>query len=55
MANEPLNDQPQLLKSSSEMDELRSITNRALSQVTKITVGDKFSFSRILSDGDLQK
>ena len=38
MANEPLNDQPPLLKSSSEMDELRSITNSALSPVTKIAV-----------------
>ena len=54
MANEPLNDQPRLLKSSSEMDELRSITNSALSPVTKITVGDKYFFSRTLSDGEFQ-
>ena len=38
MANEHLKNQPPLLKSSSEMDELRSIANSALSPVIKITV-----------------
>ena len=38
MANEPLNDQPPLLKSLiSETDELRSITNSAFFPITKIT------------------
>ena len=54
MANEPLKVQQSLLESSSEMDKLPCITNAALSAVTKITCGEKFSFSRILSDGDFQ-
>ena len=37
-ANELLKDQQPHLESSSEMDELRCITNTALSPVTKITV-----------------
>ena len=38
MANEPLKVQQPHLETSSEMDELRCITNTALSPVTKITV-----------------
>ena len=38
MANEPLKVQQPFLESSSEMDELRCITNTAHSPVTKISV-----------------
>ena len=45
MANEPLKVQQSLLESSSEMDKLPCFTK---------TAGDKFSFSRRLSDGEFQ-
>ena len=45
LANEPLKVQQPLLKSSSEMDKIRCLTNTALSPVTKITVmGTNFPF-----------
>ena len=56
-ANELLKVQQPHLESSSEMDKLRCITNTAHSSVTITMVhrdGDKFFFSRILSDGEFQ-
>ena len=56
MANEPLKVQQPLPQSSSEMDKLRCITNnvKPLSSHHNYRDGDKFSFSRILSDGEFQ-
>ena len=54
MANEPLKVQQSLLESSSEMDKLPCFTKTAFSPVTKFFVMDKFSFSRLLSDGEFQ-
>ena len=54
MANEPLKVQQLLLKSSSEIDKIRCITNTAHSPVTKITVMGTIFFSRGMSDGEYQ-
>ena len=55
MANEPLKVQQSLLESSSEMDKLPCFTRTAFSPVTNFfRDGDKFSFSRLLSDGEFQ-
>ena len=52
MANEPLKVKQPLLESSSEMDKLRCITIITCHQNYRDV--DKFSFPRILSDGEFQ-
>ena len=55
MANEPLKVQQPPLESSSEMDKLPCFTkNRTFSSHQNYREGDKYSFSRILSDGEFQ-
>ena len=55
MANEPLKVQQPLLESSSEMDKLTCFTKtRTFSSHHNYRDGDKFSSSRILSDGEFQ-
>ena len=55
MANEPLKVQQTPLESSSELDEIRCITNTAHSLGTKITVMGTIFFSRFLSEGEFPK
>ena len=53
-AIEPLKVQQPLLESSSEMDKLRCITNTTFSGHQNYHDLDKFSFAKILSDGEFQ-
>ena len=51
MVNEPLKVEKPVLECSSEMDKLRFIT---LQSPKLLCGGDKFSFSRIFSDGEFK-